>query len=74
MYSFDSKMVKRVGLIKYVVVSSAQIPAKAIVMDVVVVDIPAKFGMLLSRYCGAKLGGVLKLYFTYAIILVFNGE
>ena len=56
------------------VVSLAQIPEKNIVMDVVVADIPAKFGMLLSRSWGEKLGGVLKLDFTYAIIQVFNGE
>ena len=43
-------------------------------MDVVVVDIPARFGMLLSRSWGEKLGCVLKLYFTYAIIPVFSGE
>ena len=43
-------------------------------MDVVVADIPARFGMLLSRSWGEKLGGVLKLDFTYAIIPFFNGE
>ena len=74
LYSFESKMVKCVGLIKDMVVCLAQILAKSIVMDVMVVDIPARFGMLLSRYWGAKLGGVLKLEFTYAIIIFFNGE
>lgn len=74
LYSFDSKRVKCVGLIKDVAVSLAQIPTKSIVMDVVVVDISARFGMLLSRSWGAKLGGVLKLDFIYAIIPVFNGE
>ena len=39
-------------------------------MDVVVADIPGRFGMLLSRSWGEKLGGVLKLDFTYAIIVV----
>ena len=43
-------------------------------MDVVVAIISARFGMHLSRSWGAKLGGVLKLDFTYAIIPVFNGE
>ena len=65
---------KCVGLIKDVVVSLAQILGKKIVMDVVVANILARFGMLLSRSWGEKLGGVLKLDFTYAIILVFNGE
>ena len=43
-------------------------------MDVVVADIPARFGMLLSRSWGGKLGGVLKLYFSYVFIPIFGGE
>jgi len=43
-------------------------------MDVVIEDIPTRFGMLLSRSWGAKLGGVLKLDFSYAIIPIFGGE
>ncbi len=43
-------------------------------MDVVVADIPVRFGMFLSRSWAAKLGGVLKLDFTYAIIPIFGGE
>ena len=43
-------------------------------MDVVVANIPIRFGMLLSRSWGVKLGGVLKLDFTYAIIPIFGGE
>jgi len=54
-------------------VSLAQIPARSLVMDVVVADIPARFGMLLSISWGAKLGGVLKLDFTYAVIPIFGG-
>jgi hypothetical protein len=59
LFSFDSRMVKCLGLIKYLVVSLAQIPAKNMVMDVVVVDIPPKFGMLLSRSWDAKFEGTL---------------
>ena len=55
-------------------VSLAQILARSLVMDVVVADIPARFRMLLSRSWGAKLGGVLKLDFTYVVIPVFGGE
>jgi hypothetical protein len=40
LFSFDSRKVKCLGLIKDLVVSLAQIPAKNMVMDVVVVDIP----------------------------------
>jgi hypothetical protein len=49
LYSFDSKKVKCLGLIKDMVVSLSQFPMKSMVMDIVVVDIPPKFGMLLSR-------------------------
>ena len=49
LYSFDSRRVKCLGLIKDLVISLHQIPEKSIVMDIVVVDVPAKFGMLLSR-------------------------
>ena len=40
--------------------------------DVVVVDIPPQFGMLLSRLWGAKLKGTLQLDFSYATIPVFG--
>jgi hypothetical protein len=43
-------------------------------MDVVIVDIPTKYGLLLSRSWGAKLGGSLQLDMNYAIILIFGGQ
>ena len=48
LFSFDSKKVKCLGLIKDMVVNLAQIPAKSIIMDVVVAYIPPKFSMFLS--------------------------
>jgi hypothetical protein len=59
MLSFDSMKVKCLGLIKDPVVYLSQIPAKNMVMDVVVVDIPPKFGMLLSGSWAAKLKGIV---------------
>jgi hypothetical protein len=41
------------------VVSLSQIPSNNMVMDVVVVDIPPNFGVLLSRSWVAKLKGTL---------------
>ena len=55
LYSFDSSRVKCLGIIKDLCVSLTQIPAKCMVMDVVVADVPPKYGMLLSRSWGAKL-------------------
>jgi hypothetical protein len=57
LYSFDPKKVKCLGMIKYLVVNIAQISVKIILMDVVVVGIPSKYDMLLSRSWGTKLGG-----------------
>jgi hypothetical protein len=74
LYSFDSRKVKCLGMIKDLVVNLAQIPVKSILMDVVIVDILAKYGMLLSRSWGAKLGGSLQLDMTYATIPIFGGQ
>jgi hypothetical protein len=74
LYSFDSRNVKCLSMIKYLVVNLAQIPVKSILMDVVVVDLPANYGMLLSRYWGSKLGGSLQLDMNYATILIFYGQ
>jgi hypothetical protein len=74
LYSFDSRRVKCIGMIKDLVVGRAQIPAKSILMGIVVTDIPPKYGMILSRSWGAKLGGSLQLDMTYATILVFGGQ
>jgi len=41
-------------------------------MDVVVVDIPPKFGMLLSRSWAAKLKDALQMDMSYVAIPVFG--
>ena len=72
LYSFDSGRVKCLGLIKDLCVTLAQIRAKSLVMDIVVANIPPKYGMLLSRSWGSKLQGTLQMDMTYATILVFS--
>ena len=74
LYSFDSRRVKCMGIIKDLVVTLAQVPVKSILMDVVIADIPPKHGLLLSRSWGAKLGGSLQLDMTFATIPVFGGQ
>jgi hypothetical protein len=74
LYSFDSRRFKCLGMIKDLVVTLAQVPIKSVMMDVVIADIPPKYGLLLSRSWGAKLGGSLQLDMTYATILVFGGQ
>jgi hypothetical protein len=61
-------------MIKDLVVTLAQVPVKSVLMDAVIADIPPKYGLLLSRSWGAKLGGSLQLDITYATILVFSGQ
>ena len=41
-------------------------------MDIVVADVPTKFGMLLSRSWAAKLKGTMQMDMSYATILVFG--
>ena len=72
--SFDSRKVRCMGLIKYTMVTLAHIPAKSIVMDVVVAGIHPKFGMLLSRSWGLKLKGTLQMDMSYATIPLFGGH
>jgi hypothetical protein len=74
LYSFDSRRVQCLGVIKDLVVSLFQLPMKSVVMDIVVVDIPPKFDMLLSRSWIRKLGGTLQMDLTYATIPIFGGE
>jgi hypothetical protein len=59
LYSFDSRKVQCLGVIKDLVVTLFQFPMKSVVMDVVVVDVPPKFGMLLSRSWIKRPGGTL---------------
>jgi len=72
LFSFDSSQVKCLSLIKDLCVSLVQYPNKTILMDVVVADIPPKYGMLLSRSWGAKLQGSLQLDLSYGTISVFG--
>jgi hypothetical protein len=74
LYSFDSKKVKCMGLIKDMVVSLAQLPMKSVVMEIMVADIPPNFGMLLSITWAKKVGGSLQMDLTYATIPMFGGE
>ena len=73
-YSFDSRKVRCLGLIKDLVVSLHQMPEKSIVMDVVVVDVPMKFGMLFSWSWDVNLKGTLQMDMSYATIPVFGEQ
>jgi hypothetical protein len=74
LYSFDLRKVKCVGMIKDIVVNLSQVPVKSILMDVVVANIPPKYGMLISRSWGTNIGGSLQLDMMYATIPIFEGQ
>jgi hypothetical protein len=74
LYSFDSRKVKCLGVIKDLVVSLFQLPMKSLVMDIVVADDPSKFGILLSRSWIKRLGGNFHMELSYANIPVLGGE
>jgi hypothetical protein len=74
LYSFDSRKVKCLGMIKDLVVNLAQVPMKSILMDVVVAHIPAKYAFLLSISWGSKLGGSINLDTKNATIPIFGGQ
>jgi hypothetical protein len=73
LFSFDSRKVKCLGMIKDLAVTLTQASIKTMVMDIVVVDIPPKFGCLLSRSWMKRLGGTLQMDISYDTILVFGG-
>jgi hypothetical protein len=57
LYLFDSRKVKCLGVIKDLVITLFQLPMKSVVMYIVAVDVPPKFGILFSRYWIKRLGG-----------------
>jgi hypothetical protein len=74
LHSFDSSKVRCIGLTKDLCITLVQILEKSMVMDVVVTNIPSKYGMLLSRSWGSKLKGTLQLDMSYATIPVFGQQ
>ena len=71
-FSFDSREVKCLGLIKDLVVILHQMPKKSLIMDVVVADVPPKCGMMLYISWETKLKGTLQMNISYATIPVFR--
>jgi hypothetical protein len=62
------------GLIKYIVVSLAQLPMQSVAMDIIVTNISPKFGMILSKMWAKKVGGSLQMDLTYPTIPIFGGD
>jgi ribonuclease HI len=74
LYSFDSRKVQCLGVIKDLVVNLFQLPTRSVVMDIVVAEVPSKFDILFSRYWIKRLEGTLQMDLTYATIPLFWGD
>jgi hypothetical protein len=74
LHLFDSSKVRCIVLIKDLCITLVQILAKSMVMDVVVEDIPPKYGILLSWSWGARLRVTLQLDMSYATVPVFGQQ
>ena len=66
--TMDSREVDVVGLIQNLLVKLAKYPYIHITMDILVIDVPDKWGMLLSRKWSADLGGWIQMGWTYVTV------
>jgi hypothetical protein len=62
---FESKEIPTHGVVENVEVHLKEYPEKTVHIDIVVVDVPDVWGMLLSRKFGAMLGGSLEMDLTF---------
>jgi hypothetical protein len=69
----DSKKVKVYGLIEDVEVYLHDFPHISLIMNIVVIDVPDAWGMLLSRSWAVALGGFLSMDLTHAHIPMGDG-
>ena len=74
LYSFDSRNVKSLGFIEDMVITLKQLHAKLLVMDVIVIEIPIKFGMFHSISWSTKLKGTLQMDLSYTTIPIFGEQ
>lgn len=73
MCGFNFNPVEVEGLIKDLKVSLARNLDISFLMDVIVIDIPDVWRMLLSRKWGATIGGHVQMNLSYATIPQFDG-
>jgi hypothetical protein len=71
--AMDSITIEVHGLIKGLQVHFVAFPDIMIEMDIVVIDVPDTWGMLVNRKTVADLGGNLQMDLTYATIPTPNG-
>jgi hypothetical protein len=62
---FESKSIPTHGVVENVEVQLKEFPKKTVHIDIIVVDVPDMWGMLLSRKFGAMIGGSLEMDLTF---------
>jgi hypothetical protein len=62
---FESRSVPTHGVIENIEVRLKDLPEKVLYIDIIVVDVPDVWGMLLSRKFGAMIGGSLEMDLTF---------
>jgi hypothetical protein len=70
---FESKSIPTNGVVEIVEVCLKEYPEKVIDIDIVIVDVPDVWGMLLSRKFASMLGGTLEMDLTYVNLPLKNG-
>jgi hypothetical protein len=70
---FESKAIPTHGVVENVEVCLKEYPEKVVHIDIVVVDVPDVWGMLLSRKFAAMLGGTLEMDLTFLELPLKNG-
>ena len=70
---FESKAIPTHGVIENLEVCLKEYPEKVIHIDIVIVDVPDVWGMLLSRKFSSMLGGTLEMDLTYVNLPLKNG-
>jgi hypothetical protein len=70
--AFESKAIPTHGVVENVEVCLKEYPAKVIHIDIVIVDVPYVWGMLLSRKFASMLDGTLEMELTYVNIPLKN--
>jgi hypothetical protein len=70
---FESKSIPTHGIVENVEVFLKEYPEKVIHIDIVIVDVPDVWGMLLSRKFPSNSGGTLEVDLTYVNLPLKNG-
>ena len=74
MYTFDSKRIQCLGMIKYLMVRMVQIIGKFVMVDVVIAFVPLTYGIFLSKHLVTSMGGSIQYDMSYDTIFIFQGD